>query len=166
MRNIFNKVLFGKGALASLLVILSLLFVMGFACKNTSDSESSNSSSKKNSDDKSSGDKSSSDKSSGDIPSDSKLQSLAKQTLMDFNEAIQSGDFSDFHSTLSEPFQQQASADKLAGVFHEFVESKIDFSSAKNLDATFTPAPTESRRWTPTWATRTPLSFAGKPGCG
>src|SRR4051794_15242389 len=106
MKKIVSRVFFCKGALASLLVILSLLFVMGFACKNTSDSETSNSNSKKMSDDKSSSDdRSSSDKSSGDVPSDTKLQSLAKQTLMDFNEAIQSGDFSDFHETLSKPFQ-------------------------------------------------------------
>jgi hypothetical protein len=91
----------------------------------------------------SSNDKSSSDdkKASGDVPSDSDLQSLVKQTLMDFNGAIQSGDFSDFHDTLSEPFQKQASPEKLAGVFHEFVENKLDFSSAKNLTATFSPTP-------------------------
>jgi hypothetical protein len=60
---------------------------------------------------------------------------------MDFNDAVQSGDFSDFHDTLSKPFQKQASADKIAGVFNEFVEKKVDFSTAKNMKATFNPAP-------------------------
>ena len=86
---------------------------------------------------------SSSDTSSskGDVPSDDKLQSLAKTTLVDFNEAIQNNDFSDFHDTMSQPFQKQASAEKLAGVFHEFVEKKVDFSPAKKLTATFNPTP-------------------------
>ena len=84
--------------------------------------------------------------SSGEVPSNEKLQSLVKKTLMDFNEAIQSDDFSDFHDTLSEPFQEQASAEKLAGVFHEFVEKKMDFSTAKNLTATFNPAPDVSKQ--------------------
>jgi len=79
--------------------------------------------------------------SSGEVPSDDKLQSLVKTTLMDFNEAVQNDDFSDFHDTMSEPFKKQASPEKLSGVFHEFVEKKIDFSTAKNLKATFNPAP-------------------------
>ena len=93
-------------------------------------------------------DKTSSDTStsSGDVPSDEKLQSLVKKTLMDFNEAIQNDDFSDFHDTLSEPFQKQVSAEKMSGVFHEFVEKKMDFSTAKNLKATFNPAPDVSNQ--------------------
>jgi hypothetical protein len=103
------------------------------------------------SDTKTDSDKSSSSDTSsskGDVPSDDKLQSLAKTTLMDFNEAVQSGDFSDFHDTLSKPFQKQASADKIAGVFNEFVEKKVDFSSAKSMKATFNPAPEVTKEGT------------------
>ena len=86
-------------------------------------------------------DTSSDNQPSGDVPANSELQSLVKQTVLDFNDAIQSGDFSDFHETLSSPFKKQASAEKLEGVFHEFVENKLDFSSVQDLTATFSPPP-------------------------
>jgi hypothetical protein len=76
-----------------------------------------------------------------DIPPEDELQDLARQTILDFNSAIQSDDFSDFHATLAEPFKKEVSAEKLAGVFHEFVKAKPDFSSVSNLDATFTTPP-------------------------
>jgi hypothetical protein len=140
MKTTIVNVLFGKGAAASLLLILGMLFVMGFAC-NTSNSDGGNTAANKSDDKTASSDDKSSDKGKGDVPSDAKLQTLAKQTLMDFNTAIQSDDFSDFHDTLSEPFQKQVSADKLGGVFHEFVEKKMSFDTAKDLDATFSPSP-------------------------
>lgn len=79
--------------------------------------------------------------SSDDIPSDSDLQDLARTTVLDFNDAIQSGDFNDFHATLSKPFQKEASADKLEGVFNEFIKAKLDFREVRNLDAKFTAEP-------------------------
>jgi hypothetical protein len=93
-------------------------------------------------------DTSGSTKSGGGVPSNPELQSLVKQTVLDFNDAVQSGDFSDFHDTLSKPFQDQASPDKLAGVFHEFVENKevMDFSSVKKMDATFSPEPSITKQ--------------------
>jgi hypothetical protein len=100
---------------------------------------------KTSSDDK---DTSSSSKSAGDVPSNSDLQDLVRQTVLDFNDAVQSGDFSDFHDTLSTPFKKQASPEKLAGVFHEFVENKevMDFSSIKGMDAKFSPSPSTEKQ--------------------
>lgn len=77
----------------------------------------------------------------GDVPSEDEVQELTKQTLLDFNDAVQSGDFTEFHGTLSKPFQKEASAEKLGGVFHEFVESRVDFSDVRDLDARFSSAP-------------------------
>ena len=70
-----------------------------------------------------------------------RLQDLARTTVLDFNDAIQSGDFNDFHATLSKPFQKEASADKLEGVFNEFIKAKLDFREVRNLDAKFTAEP-------------------------
>lgn len=80
--------------------------------------------------------------SSGDVPGDSELQDLVKDTIMDFNDAIQRNDFSDFHDTLSTPFQEQASPEKLASVFHEFVTAKVNFKEVADLKANFTTPPT------------------------
>ena len=76
-----------------------------------------------------------------DVPSDAELQELARKTVLDFSEAIQNDDFSDFHATLSKPFQKDASPEKLAGVFHEFVEAKVNFNEVEDLKAKFTSAP-------------------------
>jgi hypothetical protein len=76
-----------------------------------------------------------------DVPSEEELQELARKSVLDFNEAIQTDDFSDFHSTLSKPFQKDASPEKLAGVFHEFVEAKVNFSEIEELKAKFASAP-------------------------
>lgn len=76
-----------------------------------------------------------------DIPSEDELQDLARHTILDFNDAIQADDFSGFHATLSEPFKKEVSAERLAGVFHEFVKAKLDFREVENLDATFTSPP-------------------------
>ena len=84
---------------------------------------------------------SSDDRSSGDVPSDSKLQSLARTTVLDFNDAVQSGDFSDFHDTVSKPFQKQASAEKMKDVFRAFIDAKVNFKEVKSLDAKFTSTP-------------------------
>ena len=81
------------------------------------------------------------DTSDGSLPSDDELQSLVKTTVMNFNDAIQSGDFSDFHSKMSEPFQKQASAEKLKGVFNQFIEAKVNFREVKDMDASFSPSP-------------------------
>jgi hypothetical protein len=79
--------------------------------------------------------------SDADIPPDAELQELARKSVLDFNEGIQNDDFSDFHSTLSKPFQKDASPEKLAGVFHEFVEAKVNFNEIEDLKAKFTSAP-------------------------
>ena len=142
MKKAIKSVLFGKSAAASLVVVLGVFFVVGFACNVSTNNESSADNKKTTTDSTNSNDKSStSDTARGDVPADSELQRLAKKTLMDFNDAIQNDDFSDFRDTFSKPFKDQVSAEKLGGVFHEFVEAKLDFSSAKDLTATFSPAP-------------------------
>lgn len=78
---------------------------------------------------------------SDDIPSQDELQDLARTTVLEFNDAIQKDDFTDFHATLSKPFQKEASPEKLAGVFHGFVVAKIDFRDIRDLDAKFTTTP-------------------------
>lgn len=78
----------------------------------------------------------------GEVPSDDDLQSLARQTMLDFNKAIQDDDFTEFHKTLAKPFQRQASAEKLAGVFSSFVTAGVNFSEVSDLDANFSSTPT------------------------
>ena len=81
------------------------------------------------------------DASTGNVPTDAQLQEIAKTTVLDFNSAIQSADFSSFHKTISKPFQKQVSVDRFKQVFQQFIDAKIDLSGVRSLDADFTTPP-------------------------
>jgi hypothetical protein len=72
-----------------------------------------------------------------EIPAEEDLEKLVLDTLVSFNDSVQSDDFTDFHATMAKPAQEQISVEKLKTSFHEFVEKKIDFSDIENLDPTF-----------------------------
>lgn len=81
------------------------------------------------------------DASTGKLPSDAQLQEMARETVLDFNDAIQSEDFTSFHSKISKPFQKQASPERFKQVFAEFLNNNIDFKEVSDLQAEFSPAP-------------------------
>ncbi len=79
-----------------------------------------------------------------EIPSNDKLQTLVKTTFLDFSDAVQSGDFADFHKKTAKVWRDDSSPDKLADAFAPFVDDKenYDFKRAVSpMDATFSPAP-------------------------
>ena len=79
-----------------------------------------------------------------EIPSNDKLQTLVKTTFMDFSDAVQAGDFTDFHKKIAKVWRDESSAEKLAESFDTFVEKKESYNFKKavsSLDATFSPAP-------------------------
>ncbi|MGE3466287.1 MAG: hypothetical protein AB7J13_05080 [Pyrinomonadaceae bacterium] len=89
-----------------------------------------------------------SDSRSGDvkpeIPSEEKLQTLVKTTFLDFGDAVQSEDFSDFHNKVAKVWRDDSSPDKLAEAFKTFVDKKDDYNfkrAVTPMDATFTPEP-------------------------
>jgi hypothetical protein len=79
-----------------------------------------------------------------EVPNNDKLQTLVKTTFLDFGDAVQSGDFSDFHKHVAKVWQEQSSPDEMRDGFKSFVDDKEDFNFKKAvspIDATFTPAP-------------------------
>jgi hypothetical protein len=79
-----------------------------------------------------------------EIPSDDKLQTLVKTTFLDFGDAVQSGDFEDFHKKTAKVWRDDSSPEKLADAFKAFVDDKENYNFKKAvtpMDATFTPAP-------------------------
>ena len=82
--------------------------------------------------------------SKAEVPSNDKLQTLVKTTFLDFSDAVQSGDFSDFHKKVAKVWQDQSSDDEMADAFKSFVDNKANYNFKKAvspLDATFSPAP-------------------------
>ncbi len=61
--------------------------------------------------------------------SESEIISLLRGTILDFNEAIQKEDFSEFlESRASKPFRQQFTPDQMASIFSTFIKRKEQIS--------------------------------------
>lgn len=79
-----------------------------------------------------------------EVPSNDKLQPLVKSTFNDFSDAVQKGDFTDFHKKAAKVWRDESSPEKMADAFESFVDNKDDFNfkpAIAALDATFDPAP-------------------------
>jgi hypothetical protein len=71
------------------------------------------------------------------IPPEDQLRRLARKTLLDFNRGVARGDFTDFHATLSRPFQEQKTPAELKELFRGFLGKQIDLSGIDEVDPVF-----------------------------
>jgi hypothetical protein len=76
-----------------------------------------------------------------EVPEDEEMQEMTRTALMDFNDAVQQGDFSDFHSTISKTWQKQTTPEKFNTAFSEFISKKVDISGVSSSDPQYSPAP-------------------------
>jgi post-segregation antitoxin (ccd killing protein) len=78
------------------------------------------------------------------MPSEPELQDLVKATMLDFNAAVQSGDFTSFHKKAAKKWQEQNTADEMKDAFKEIVDNKENFNlkGVSEMKPTFEPAPT------------------------
>lgn len=77
----------------------------------------------------------------GQVPERATIRDMVRTSLTDFNKAVQSGDFAEFHKTLAMPFREQFSAERIKDAFQSFIERKIDLRGALGLDPVFAPEP-------------------------
>ncbi len=79
-----------------------------------------------------------------EVPSNEKLQSLVKTTFLDFSDAVQGEDFTDFHKKVAKVWRESSTPDEMLEGFKVFVDNKENYNFKKAispLDATFDPAP-------------------------
>lgn len=79
-----------------------------------------------------------------DVPEQAEIKSLSDKMLLDWNTAMQKGDFSDFFKNdCATVWQQQTSAENLRDMMaKQFGGQKVDFSGAiKEMEPTFEPEP-------------------------
>ena len=62
------------------------------------------------------------------LPSDEDQQVLIRTSLLTFNDANLTGNYTVLHERSSKPFRDQLSADQLKGSFKEFVDKQIDLT--------------------------------------
>lgn len=81
------------------------------------------------------------DASRGEIPEGDELQEMTQITLVEFNDAIQADDFTDFFQTISKLWQRQSSPAKLKEMFQIFIDKKVDIGEVRTMGAEFTSRP-------------------------
>ena len=75
------------------------------------------------------------------VPSEPALEALVKTSLLSFNDANVTGNYTVFHAKLSKPFRQQFSPERLEETFKEFREKNIDIDVIAAFTPTYEPAP-------------------------
>jgi len=75
------------------------------------------------------------------VPGEQPLEALVKATLLTFNDANVTSDYTVFHAKASKPFRQQFSPEKLREIFKDFAEKQIDFDIIAAYKPVYDPAP-------------------------
>jgi hypothetical protein len=75
------------------------------------------------------------------LPTERGLEALVKSSLLSFNDANVTGNYTVLHAKLSKPFRQQFSPDKLKATFKEFADKNIDIDLIAALKPSYDPAP-------------------------
>ncbi|HUF03063.1 MAG TPA: hypothetical protein VMM38_02700 [Aridibacter sp.] len=81
------------------------------------------------------------DASKKEIPEDEELEAIIKDTLLDFDRALKSEDFSDFYNNISEEWQKQTTPRQLKRLFQSFIDVNADLSSVQNMEPEITDGP-------------------------
>ena len=75
------------------------------------------------------------------LPSDKEVRQTVLAAVLDFNAAIQKGDFSDFYKNTSLAWQAQLTERKLKNAFQPFIDAGVKLDGAKGVEAVFDVAP-------------------------
>ncbi len=82
-----------------------------------------------------------------EVPTRSQSRALVKTTLMNFNEAVQSGDFTEFHTTIARSWRRTSKPSDFEKGFNEFIEKKIDISRIRGEQPEFDPEPNIDKKY-------------------
>lgn len=123
MKNRINEIIFGKNTKVSGLIALAVVLSVALGCncgkdfdlaniaKNANTSSTSNSSS-------------SSDTSDGSVPSDIVVEGLVKDTMREFADAVDTGDFNAIYNNASSDFQGTYTVDEMKTAFKSYTDKK------------------------------------------
>ncbi|MGI9054232.1 MAG: hypothetical protein ACR2F2_00375 [Pyrinomonadaceae bacterium] len=156
MRRLIRELIWGKNNFFNSLIAIGVVTAIALGCKCGKDLDLSNIGKSNDSNktvvntdttpEKTPIENTLSDESRGDVPSEREMEKLTKATLLDFNDAIQGGDFTDFHSKISSVWKKTSTPETFNQGFKEFIDKKIDISDVKNKNGVFDPQPTVKRK--------------------
>lgn len=72
----------------------------------------------------------------GAMPTDGELQYLVRETLLSFNNALQTEDFDAFYASVSKQWQKQTSAESMKSSFQSFIDGEANISEISDMTAT------------------------------
>src|SRR5947209_544719 len=75
------------------------------------------------------------------VPPAAELKTLARDSLLEFNDAVKAKDFSGFHKKISQTWQGQITAKQLLDAFQSFIDQRIDVASIATVGPVFRPEP-------------------------
>jgi hypothetical protein len=75
------------------------------------------------------------------VPPERALEVLVKTSLLSFNDANVTGNYTVLHDKLSKPFRQEYPPEKLKEAFKEFSEKNIDIELIAALNPIYEPPP-------------------------
>ena len=107
------------------------------------------------------------------VPSERALEALVKSSLLSFNDANVTGNYTVFHAKLSKPFRDQFPVEKLEKTFQEFRDKHVDFDVIAAFKPTYDPPARigdngvlEVKGWFPTEPSRLYFSLEFIPSDG
>ena len=69
-------------------------------------------------------------------------EEVAVKTLLSFSQAVQKGDFQEFHQAqVADSAKNELTTEKLNETFAEFIKNKTDISPKENANITYSPQP-------------------------
>lgn len=161
MKNFVGKLFVGRNANFNVLLVLCVFAFVGLGCfgsgRNKDDNPSptpASSPSKDNSNKSDNTNKKSDDNDNKkeitkkanaakwEVPETDEMKDMTRTALMDFNEAVQDGDFADFHTKISKTWQKQTTPEKFNQAFSEFISKKVDISNISSSEPEYSPDPT------------------------
>jgi hypothetical protein len=75
------------------------------------------------------------------VPAELALEALVKASLLSFNDANVTGNYTVFHDRLSKPFRDQFSSERLKETFRDFSEKHIDIHVVAAFKPTYAESP-------------------------
>ncbi len=146
MKKLYVELFYGKNATLSGLLALSIVGTIALGCscgklfdlaKTSQGNETANSSSPDNVSGTKTGDDS--------LPSTEVVEALVKETISQFEDAVDSGDFSVIHEKSSSDFQSTYTVDEMTEAFKSYTDKKSIvvpiLKKAEKLDAEFSSPP-------------------------
>lgn len=75
------------------------------------------------------------------VPPEEEVKKLVLDTLLLFNDAVQTESFKAFHAKLGPAWKKDTSPRQLMDIFRVFVDKEIDFAEIADADPTFDDSP-------------------------